>query len=105
MKKIKAKLVELKNLQERAEALRQQLGFSSPGEVTFLAACDGCDGDNVIVEADGLGGATVSVVEGNYPVDYLTKLEKSFPSEREAERAAEKIAFKRAAADKVLGTR
>lgn len=91
--KTSAKLAELRNLQNRADTLRKELGISRPGEVTFLSSCnEGGDGI-IVVEADGLGGATTSVVEGNYPVDYVTKFERSFPSERAAETAAEDIAF------------
>ncbi len=88
-----AKIAELKSLQRRADSLRSELRISRPGEVTFLAARQGMGDDVVVVEADGLGGATTSVVVGNYPVDYLTRFKKSFPSECEAEAAAEGIAF------------
>src|SRR5438067_9710656 len=87
------KLAELKALHSRADSLRKELGIRRPGEVTFLASRSGMGDDIVVVEADGLGGATASVVEGNYPVDYLTKFERSFASESEAEAAAEDIAF------------
>jgi hypothetical protein len=90
--KMSAKFAELRNLQRRADSLRNELGISGPGEVTFLAE-RGLNDDLVVVEADGLGGATTSVVEGNYPVDYVTKFERCFPSEREALAAAEDVAF------------
>ncbi len=101
--KTSAKLAELRNLQNRADTLRKELGTSRPGEVTFLASCNGMGDDIVVVEADGLGGATTSVVVGNYPVDYLTKFERSFPSEREAEAAAEEIAFNGISPTDILG--
>ena len=91
--KMTAKLAELRSLESRADTLRKKLGNSRPGEVTFLASRDGMSDDIVLVEADGLGGATTSVVVGNYPVDYVTRFHKSFPSERDAEVAAEDIAF------------
>jgi len=43
------------------------------------------------------------VVEGNYPADYVTKFEKSFPSEQEAEAAAAEVAFKGISPRQVLG--
>jgi hypothetical protein len=46
----------------------------------------------VVVEADGFGGATTSVVLGNFPLDYFAEYAKSFETEQEAERAAEQIA-------------
>ncbi|MGO8700694.1 MAG: hypothetical protein ACLQVY_23640 [Limisphaerales bacterium] len=46
----------------------------------------------MVVEADGFGGATTRIVEGNYPVDYTTKFEISYPTESEAETAAEEFA-------------
>ena len=91
--KANEKLTELRKLQSRVDSLREELKISSPGEVIFLAPLDEVEDDIVIIEADGFGGATTMVVEGNYPVDYLTKFERSFPSEEEAEAAAEDVAF------------
>lgn len=42
----------------------------------------------LIVEADGLGGATLRVVESNYPVDYFTREERAFSTETEAVKSA-----------------
>lgn len=100
--KTKAKLAELKNLQGRVDALRNELGISRPGEVTFLSSYNGTEGDTVVVEADGLGGATTSVVVGNYPVDHMIKFERFFANERKAEVAAEAIALKGAPPGEVL---
>jgi hypothetical protein len=44
-----------------------------------------------LVEADGVGGAVLLVVEGNYPVDFYTREEKQFSTEAEAVRAAEAL--------------
>jgi len=101
--KSSVKLAELRRVQSRADALRKELGVSRPGEITFLAPCDGIGDDTVVVEADGFGGATTSLVEGNYPVDYLAKFERSFRSEREAEAAAEDIAFNGVPPTDILG--
>ena len=84
-------LTELRNLQAKCDAIRQELEWSSPGKVTYLATIDMSPDDMVVVEADGFGGATTSVVEGNYPLDYIIKFEKFFPSEIEAESAAEQL--------------
>ena len=100
-----AKLVELTALQKRADSLRKELGISGPGEVIFLAPCDGLSDDVVIVEADGLGGATTSVVLGNYPVDYNVRFERHFPNERDATAAAEDVAFNGISPSRVLGVR
>jgi hypothetical protein len=97
-------LAELRSLQARADAIRQQLELNPPGKVTYLAPLDVGSDDTVVVEADGFGGATTSVVDGNYPVDYVVKFEKFFPSESEAERAAEELACHRARASRVLAT-
>ena len=82
------KVQELKALQSRIDAIRRELGISPPGEVTYQADLDVTSDDAVVVIADGFGGATTSVVAGNYPVDYTTKFEKFFPSESEAEELA-----------------
>ena len=95
------KIAELRNLQAKADLIRQELGISSPGKVTFLAE-SGAAGP-IVVEADGFGGATTSIIEGNYPLDYITKFERFFPSEEEAAAAAEEVAFQGAAPHRALG--
>jgi hypothetical protein len=101
--KTNEKLRELKSLQLKVDTLRAKLGNSSPGEVTFLGHRDALGNDIVIVEADGFGGATTRIVEGNYPVDYVTRFERFFESEEEAEAAAEKIAFNGISPHGILG--
>ena len=96
------KLHELKSLQSRIDAIRRDLGINPPGEVTYQADLDVTSDDTVVVVADGFGGATTSVVAGNYPVDYTTKFEKFFPREEEAESAAEDIACHRARPRQIL---
>jgi hypothetical protein len=98
-----SKLAELRRLQRRVDILREELGFSRPSETTFVATSDGTDDDTVVVEADGFGGATTSVVVGNYPVDYFTRFERHFPTEQEAEAAAEAVAFSGNSPNNVLG--
>jgi len=98
-----AKLTELRSLQANADAIREQLGIRPPGAITFLARRDATDDDLVVVEADGFGRATTSVVEGHYPLDCVTKFEKSFPREQEAEAAAEAVAFNGISPRQALG--
>ena len=86
------KVIELRKLQSRADAIRRDVGISPPGTLTFIAPSALGSHDVLIVEADGFGGATTSLVEGNYPLDYLTKFEKTFPTEKDAESAAEAMA-------------
>jgi hypothetical protein len=97
------KLTELRSLQARCDVIRQELQINSPGEVLFLAPLGEWSDSSVVVAADGLGGATTSVVQGNYPVDYVNKFERGFPTESEAGRAAEEVAFGGVAPDRVLG--
>lgn len=77
------KLEHLKRLQADADAIRRELGISQAG--TILYQSHRWNDSQVLVEADGLGGATVSVVEGNYPIDYVTSFEKPFSTEHAAE--------------------
>ncbi len=86
------RLIELRNLQSKADAIRRELGISPPGTVTFLTPGAAGSEDALIVQADGFGGATMSLIEGNYPLDYVTKFEKAFPTEEDAESAAESAA-------------
>jgi hypothetical protein len=62
------------------------------GEVIFQASYCISPDEDVVVEADGLGGATLVIVEGNYPIDYLLKLQRGFDSEEEACEAADQMA-------------
>lgn len=47
--------------------------------------------NDVVVEADGIGGGKLLIVEGNYPIDYSIKSEEVFPSEDAACEAAERM--------------
>lgn len=94
---------ELKDIQHEADAIRAELGISPPGAILYLAPPDLLSDDTMVVEADGFGGATTRVVEGNFPVDYCAKYEKSFETEREAEQAAQQIADGKQSPALVLG--
>src|SRR5437667_436448 len=71
--------------------IRKRLGISNPGEVVFQAPQGRWSDNDIVVEADGIGGATLLVVEGNYPIDYSIKFQRKFPSEDAASEAAEKL--------------
>ncbi|MFN2499767.1 MAG: hypothetical protein ABR557_11840 [Pyrinomonadaceae bacterium] len=78
----------LRRLQGQIDELRSQLRFSGRGEVIYLASRN-ADNEIVIVEADGFGGAVTKVVEGNYPLDFFIRHEKSFSNESTAIEAAQ----------------
>lgn len=78
-------------LQEHLDRLRRRLNVDARGVVLYRADVSYGDDEVAIVEADGLGGAVLRVVEGNYPVDYNTREERRFLTEAEAMRAAEAL--------------
>ena len=78
-------------LQSQLDEIRQRLNISTPGAVLYRGDLSYGDDDIAVVEADGVGGAILRVVEGNYPVDYYTREEKEFPTEAGAVRAAEAL--------------
>ena len=80
----------LKGLEAAVKVVREELGFNNrPGEV--ISQWDTSDG-LIVVVSDGYGKAVVSEVEGNYPVDYMTKRESALMRESAACRLAEKWA-------------
>jgi hypothetical protein len=78
-------------LQTQLDDLRERLGISARGEVLFRADLSYGDDEVVLVEADGFGGGVLRIVEGNYPVDYLIREERNFPTDEEAIEAAETL--------------
>lgn len=78
----------ISRLQNQLDEMRQRLNVSAAGVVLFRADLSYGDDEVVLVEADGLGGAVLRVVEGNYPVDYNTREERKFSTEAEAVSAA-----------------
>ena len=84
------------NLQSQLDDLRQHLQIGDRGKLLFRADLSYGDDEVVLVEADGFGGAVLRVVEGNYPVDYLTREERAFSTEAEAEVAATALCSQRA---------
>ena len=101
--KANAEIAKLRELQAEVDAIRAKLGIDGPGGLLFREPLTSCDDEEVVVEADGFGGATVSVVEGNFPMDYLTHRTKEFETEEAAVEAAESIADGVKRAEKVLG--
>jgi len=63
--------------------------MSHRGEVLFEACYCAWPDEELIVEANGKGGATLLVGEGNYPIDYLIKQYECFSSEDAACEAAD----------------
>lgn len=87
----KDKILALRRLQKRIDTIREELGIGAPGEVLYMAELDPMSDRTVVVEGDGFGGATTMVVEGDYPLDYLTHAEKAFASEKRATDVADEI--------------
>jgi len=84
-------LQKLRKLEHQSRRIRKRLGISNPGEVIFQAPQGRWSDNDIVVEADGIGGAKLLVVEGNYPIDYSIKSEREFRSEAAACTAAEEL--------------
>lgn len=82
---------QLCQLEKQIEALRQHLGVSARGETIFQAPRSMWSATDVVVEADGCGGAKLLIVEGNYPADYSIHKEQFFGTEDEACDVAERL--------------
>ncbi len=89
--KTNTQLQKLRKLEEQSQRIRKRLGVSNPGEVIFQAPQGLWSDNDVLVEADGIGGAKLLVVEGNYPIDYSIISERQFSSEDAACAAAEEL--------------
>jgi hypothetical protein len=86
-----ARLARLKQLERESAVIRQQLGISAANAVIYQASINAVDDETIVVKADGFGGATLSIVEGNYPIDFLCLRETRFRSERAAVQEAERL--------------
>lgn len=84
-------LNQLHQLENKIAVLRRQLGVSARGEMIFQAPRSMWSATDVVVEADGAGGAKLLIVEGNYPADYMTHEEQCFQTEDNACEAAERL--------------
>jgi hypothetical protein len=67
--------------------------MSYQSEILFEACYSVWPDEELVVEADGKGGATLMIVERNYPIDFFIKRHHCFSSEEAAcDAADEKIA-------------
>lgn len=81
----------LRSLQRQIDKMRQDLDVTAPGRAVYMAHIDRASDRAVVVEADGFGGATLIIVDGDYPLDYLAETQKAFASELRAIEAADEI--------------
>jgi len=86
------RIEELRLLDHQAKTLREELGYSQPGEVIWQARLD--FDELLVVVADGYGRASVLRVSGNYPGEYILKDRKDFDNEQAACASAGKQAAK-----------
>ncbi len=89
--KSNSELEKLRELEKKCEQMRKRLCVSARGEVLYQAPQSMWSENDVVVEADGDGGANLLIVFGNYPIDYSIKKERQFKSEDAACDAAEEI--------------
>src|ERR1019366_9199097 len=89
--KVNYELEKIRKLEKKCEQMRKRIGISARGEVLYQAPHSMFSENDVIVEADGFGGARLLIVCGNYPIDYLVKTDRKFPTEDEDCDAAEQI--------------
>jgi hypothetical protein len=89
--KTHTQLQKLRKLECESLRIRKRLGVSNPGELIFQAPQSRWSDNDIVVEADGIGGAKLLIVEGNYPIDYSIRSERKFRTEDAACEAAEKL--------------
>ena len=97
----KRKLEKLRTLQLEVDDIRRELNIGQPGEVLYRFEFD-YNFEELVVLSDGFGGATATVISGNYPIDFLTLHEKHFSTESRALRVADRIGLGAVTAAKVL---
>jgi hypothetical protein len=100
--KTNADITRLRRLQTAIDRVRARLGISAPAALLYRASLDVCGDDEIVVEADGFGAATTSIVEGNFPMDYRTHYAKKFSTEEAALRVAESIMEEQVEAEAIL---
>ena len=83
---------QIADLQKQLDTLRARLHVNERGRILYRSDSSCSDDKVILVEADGLGGAVLRVVEGNYPIDYFIRKERIFSTEAEAETTAESLA-------------
>ncbi len=84
-------LRKLAKLEWKSCEIRAALKISPPNEVLYRAPQSTWSDNDIVVEAVAQGDARLLIVEGNYPIDYLIKSERVFPSEDEACEAADEL--------------
>lgn len=89
-------------LDRGADALREKLRFKPRNKLLYRARPSLAVAWVAVVEADGIGGAWTSIVEGNFPLDWNVLYERHFSSEAEAMSVAEEVVQSRADPDIVL---
>ena len=100
--KTNGSVAKLRQLQPRLDRMRNKLKISAPNAVLYQAFLDNSE-EQIVVEADGFGGATVSIVEGNYPLEFFVKNSKKFRREQAAVNTAMKIVEESIEPSAVLG--
>jgi hypothetical protein len=85
----------LECIENQCDLMRREIGVSRRGETLYHAPLSMWSERDVVVEADGRGGATLQIVVGNYPADYIIKSEQHFANEDAACDAAEALVAKR----------
>ncbi len=79
-----AVLKKIKQLQAQLDGLHKLYGISPKGDCLWRGSLNSVDPDEIVVEADGLGGATTRQVDGNWPVDCMCVHERKFLTEKDA---------------------
>jgi hypothetical protein len=73
--------------------LRNEGVMSKNGQAVYKASISIWPERDVVVEADGNGGATLMVIEGNYPIDFVIHDERSFSAEDKACEVADEMVY------------
>ena len=80
------------DLIRREETAGAGLGIGVPGEVLYLADLDMCGEKQMVMKVYGFEGAVTNIIEGKFPIDYLTCHKKRFEKESFVLDSAEKLA-------------
>lgn len=75
--------MQIEALEDKLYELRESMCISRKDEILAQYIMPG-DENLMLVCADGFGGASLEIVEGNYPVDYYTHHYHNFPNEADA---------------------
>jgi hypothetical protein len=84
-----AQLDAITSLQEKLDALRKSIGVSDRGCILYRSELSYGEDECLVVEADGLGGAVLRIVDGIYPDNCMIRQELEFATEFDAVKAAE----------------